>query len=404
MHSNHSMIGKAVSYCATSKLVSIMLTLAEKAEIVDLARSYSFQSTVDIFNQRHADRPAPLHPRTVASLFSKLKKFGTLERKKRAPSAQKIAEKAALKAQIETLVQQNKHISIRKAAIQLQKSNTTIWKAMKEMKLRSYKMSKSQKQFPNDPPTRKMFCEQLINTLNQEDWLQKKILWTDEKLFRVNGCFNRQNHRYKKCTSIRMNNNYKTELLFDSRWWSRQNPEWVGEVNQVGGDSIMVWAGIIDTQIIGPYFFPKTVNADSYLDMIFNFLLPELHRRGLDSIDICYMHDGAPAHYTKEVRDCLDENFRCWIGRGDGLNRLLAWPPRSPDLNMCDFYLWGYLDHVVNLTANVSTNQIRAKLIEEIEKIPFGTLIKVQANLLKRLHKCIQVDGKVFEHLLKKTG
>lgn len=197
-----------------------------------------------------------------------------------------------------------------------------------------------------------------------------------------------------------MNNN-EILLLLDYRWWSQENPEWVGEVNQVGGDTVMVWAGIIDTQVIGPYFFPGTVNSDSYLDMIYNYLLPELHRRGFDSIDVCMMHDGAPAHYTKDVRDTLDENFRCWIGRGIGENRLLPWPARSPDLNMCDFYLWGYLQHMVNLTPNETIQDVRLKLIEEMGKISNDTLMNVHANLLKRLHKCIEVDGRVFEHLLK---
>lgn len=205
--------------------------------------------------------------------------------------------------------------------------------------------------------------------------------------------------RQSKC--VEMDNNNQIFFLFDCRCWAQQNPHWVGEVNQVGGDSVMVWAGIIDTQIIGPYFFSGTVTADSYLDMIYNYLLPELHRRGFDSIDICYMHDGAPAHYTKEVRDCLDENFRCWMGRGVGLNRLLAWPPRSPDLNMCDFYLWGYLNHMVHLAANDSIQQIQTKLIDEIAKISDHTLTNVQANLLKRLQKCIEADGHVFEHLMK---
>lgn len=172
----NGMIEQAISFRGTCKLVNMLLTLAEKSEIVDLARSNSYQITAHKFNQRHPDRPAPLHPRTVAGLFSKLRKYGTLERKKRTSSAQKLAEKAALKAQVEMLVQQDNHISIRKSALQLQKSNTVIWKALKELKFHPYKMRKCQKQFPNDPATRKMFCQQLINTLNENEQLQKQIL------------------------------------------------------------------------------------------------------------------------------------------------------------------------------------------------------------------------------------
>jgi hypothetical protein len=46
----------------------------------------------------------------------------------------------------------------------------------------------------------------------------------------------------------------------------------------------------------------------------------------------------------RSMRDVLSK--RChgrWIGRGGPI----AWPPRSPDLNLLDFYLWGHLNTLV---------------------------------------------------------
>jgi hypothetical protein len=41
------------------------------------------------------------------------------------------------------------------------------------------------------------------------------------------------------------------------------------------------------------------------------------------------MHDGAPAHFSRAVRDVLNNTYHDpWIGRGGPT----AWPPRSPDL------------------------------------------------------------------------
>jgi hypothetical protein len=43
-----------------------------------------------------------------------------------------------------------------------------------------------------------------------------------------------------------------------------------------------------------------------------------------------YMHDGAPAHFSRAVRDILNNTCHGrWIGRGGPTAR----PPRSPDLN-----------------------------------------------------------------------
>jgi hypothetical protein len=57
------------------------------------------------------------------------------------------------------------------------------------------------------------------------------------------------------------------------------------------------------------------------------------------------MHDGAPAHFSRAVRDVLNNIYRNrWIGRGGPT----AWPPRSmPDLNPLDFYLWGHVNTLV---------------------------------------------------------
>jgi hypothetical protein len=48
-----------------------------------------------------------------------------------------------------------------------------------------------------------------------------------------------------------------------------------------------------------------------------------------------YMHDGAPAHFSRAVRDVLSNTYQYWrIGRGGPT----AWPPLAPDLSPLDFY------------------------------------------------------------------
>jgi hypothetical protein len=59
---------------------------------------------------------------------------------------------------------------------------------------------------------------------------------------------------------------------------------------------------------------------------------------------ILYMHDGAPAHFSRTVLGVLNNTCHDgWIGR----ERSTAWPPRSPDLNPLDFYLWEHLNTFV---------------------------------------------------------
>jgi hypothetical protein len=47
-----------------------------------------------------------------------------------------------------------------------------------------------------------------------------------------------------------------------------------------------------------------------------------------------YMHDGAPAHFSRDVRDVLNNTYD---DRRIGREGPTAWPPRSPDLNPLEF-------------------------------------------------------------------
>ncbi|XP_031636066.1 uncharacterized protein LOC116348960 [Contarinia nasturtii] len=358
---------------------TMLLTLEQKIQIVSLARQYSYRQTAEIFNYLNPNRLPPLNFRTVYQLFKKLRTLGTLQRKKWSPSAQSITEKRQFEQQIRQLFRANPHMTTRRAAALVGKSQCTVWSALKRMKFWAYKKGKHQKLEPGDPALRKKFCEDLLLMCHLEPGFHKRILWSDEKNFPVNGSFNRQNFRY----------------------WAEENPRWIGIVNEVAPEKVIVWTGIIDKTIIGPYFFDGNVNGDSYLEMLTDYLLPTLHANGFNSADICYMHDGAPPHFAGLVRQCLDDNLQFWIGRGEGENRLLPWPPRSPDLNMLDFFLWGTLQHRVYLIENESIEDVANTIINEINDIPAEFLSNTQNNLIKRLYACIEVNGNLFEHLLK---
>ncbi|KOX68957.1 hypothetical protein WN51_07130 [Melipona quadrifasciata] len=44
--------------------------------------------------------------------------------------------------------------------------------------------------------------------------------------------------------------------------WAKNNPHWVQESNQ---NAMIVWCGIHNRRVIGPYFIEETVNTASYL-------------------------------------------------------------------------------------------------------------------------------------------
>ena len=51
--------------------------------------------------------------------------------------------------------------------------------------------------------------------------------------------------------------------------------------------------------------------------------------------DMWFQHDGALAHSAINVREWLNSHFN---GRWIGCGGVIAWPPRSPDMNPLDFF------------------------------------------------------------------
>ncbi|KAJ4445784.1 hypothetical protein ANN_12469 [Periplaneta americana] len=99
---------------------------------------------------------------------------------------------------------------------------------------------------------------------------------------------------------------------------------------------------------------------------------------------IHFLHDGASAHFSRTARRYLDRKFPDrWIGRGGPI----AWPPRSPDLNPLDFYLWGHLKSLVYSSPVPDLESLRNRIVacsEDIRNTP-GVWDRVH-----REHGCIE--------------
>jgi len=70
--------------------------------------------------------------------------------------------------------------------------------------------------------------------------------------------------------------------------------------------------------------------------------MPQLEE---DSQDFIFQQDGAPPHFHNDVRWYLNEHLpQRWIDHTDrDYEALLKWPPTSPDMTPCDFFLWGFV-------------------------------------------------------------
>ncbi|KAJ8943495.1 hypothetical protein NQ318_016275 [Aromia moschata] len=60
------------------------------------------------------------------------------------------------------------------------------------------------------------------------------------------------------------------------RYWAEENPHWMRELHTQRPQKTIVWAGIIQDRIVGPFFFDDTLNGARYLRLLQHELLPVL--------------------------------------------------------------------------------------------------------------------------------
>ncbi|GFU13831.1 putative DD41D transposase [Trichonephila clavipes] len=161
------------------------------------------------------------------------------------------------------------------------------------------------------------FIEWAQNEIAVVPDFHKRILFSDETHFWLNGYVNKQNCRI----------------------WSEANSQVYVET-PLHPEKLTVWGALWAGGIIGPYFFKNdeghnvTVNGDRYRAMITNLVIPELNNH--DVQELWFQQDGATCHTARATIDLLKDTF------GDRLISRLGpvnWPPRSCDLTPLEYFL-----------------------------------------------------------------
>ena len=211
--------------------------------------------------------------------------------------------------------------STRRVSQRLQMPQQTVWKVLrKRLKMKPYKLQLLQHLKRTDKTKRATFCMDMQENIDNEDGFLEKVIFSDEATFHLSGKVNKQNVRI----------------------WGTENPrEFVEHMRD--SPKVNVFCAMSKEKVYGPEFFDEpTVTGNSYLKLLKKKVMPKLKK---DSVNFIFQQDGAPPHWKTEVRDYLDSTLpHRWIGRASDSNLVFArWPPRSPDLTPCDFFLWGYV-------------------------------------------------------------
>ena len=108
-----------------------------------------------------------------------------------------------------------------------------------------------------------------------------------------------------------------------------------------------------------------------------------------------------PPHWHKLVRYWLNDVVTDrWIGsHGPDDRAYLQWPPRSPDLTPCNFFLWGFVkDKVYMPPFPANLLELRDRIREAVAAITPDKLI-IWEELASRLDVYHVINGAHIEHL-----
>ncbi len=100
----------------------------------------------------------------------------------------------------------------------------------------------------------------------------------------------------------------------------------------------MIWAGILGSEMVGPFRGPDSVKMTSarYVEFLTDhFLLWYRKKNHAFQNKMIFMQDNAPSHAAKNTIDSL-------IAMGLKREKIMVWPPSSPDLKPIE-NLWSFL-------------------------------------------------------------
>lgn len=271
------------------------------------------------------------------------------------------------------------HRSIRRRAQCLQLHSSSVQRILvKDLNEHPYKLQIVQELKPNDHLLRRQFCERLLAKMNDDNEFVNNLWMSDEAHFHLNGYVNKQNFRY----------------------WSQKNPKHLHQ-RPLHSHKVTVWCALSSYGIIGPYFFENedgvatTVTSAGYVAMLETIVA----RNPQITDNAWFQQDGSTSHTARISMAAVRQLF------GDRVisrNGNIPWPPRSPDLTACDFFLWGYLKSKVYHSRPATTEELKAKIQEAITEIPLEMLRRTMQNFTKRLQECLRRDGAHLQDIVFK--
>ena len=159
---------------------------------------------------------------------------------------------------------------------------------------------------------------------------------------------------------------------------------------QQGGGGVMFWAGIMGSELVGPFKVPEGVKMTSakYVEFLTDHFLLWYKKKNLAfRSKIIFMQDNAPSHAAKNTIESL-------AAMGIKGEKIMVWPPSSPDLNPIE-NLWSILKRNIYEGGRqyTSKQQLWEAILAYANEIQAETIHGLTSSMNWRVVKLISKKG-----------
>ena len=188
-----------------------------------------------------------------------------------------------------------------------------------------------------------------------------KILFSDEKMFDIDGVYNSQNDQIWTVN----------RSALDIQFCIRQKCKF--------SHKVMVWLGVYSKSVSTWVIFEDgTVDHDWYIEEVLLLAL----KFGNDAFGTHWIYGAKSHNHAKSQRWCA-KHFSCFIDKEH-------WPLNCPDLDSLDYRIWNELVQQLNWDAVISKITLISELKGAVLKVSLDFVFESCSSWMNRLYRLCQ--------------
>ena len=156
--------------------------------------------------------------------------------------------------------------------------------------------------------------------------------------------------------------------------------------------TVMVF-GVVSSEghIMPPHIFEVgwKVNTKMYLDVLKSVVIPWCNRVA-GGIPWVWQQDSVLAHKSKATHAWLQKECYDFLS-------FSHWPPSCPDLNPLDYFVWSYVENIINMTSHNTKASLIAAIHRVFAEVPLALVEKACSQFRIRIEAVIETEGDYIE-------